>query len=239
MFRTQRSKENRWTDIERTVTYTLIRQPSNSVKLEVSKMRMTTALSIAASALLLLPNTAAAQTPDAVSKTLMLPAISQQELSTMPLMAKTMLVQHAAMREHAAAQAIAASAPAATKVAPVARADAASQVIAGRNVQATLHLTATAYAPTYQDNYPYGPVDYYGRPLVAGDIAVDPRVIPLGTLLWVTGYASPDLPSGGFLARAVDTGGAIQGNRIDIFINQSESEVSNFGVQQVTAYVLQ
>ena len=113
-----------------------------------------------------------------------------------------------------------------------------TQTIDGHTVVGTLDLTATAYAPTLQDNYPYGPVDYYGNPLVAGDVAVDPSVIPLGTLLWVTGYSSPDLPAGGFLAHAVDTGGAIQGDRIDIFINASESEVSNFGIQQVTAYIL-
>ncbi len=202
-------------------------------------MRMTTTLSIAASALLLLPNTVTAQTPSAPNKQVMLQAISQKQFSAMPLLAQAMLLQHAAMQVRAAAETAAANAPAAPKAAPPAQATAASRTIAGRSVQETLHLTATAYAPTYQDNYPYGPVDYYGRPLVAGDIAVDPRVIPLGTLLWVTGYTSPDLPAGGFLARAVDTGGAIQGNRIDIFIDRSESEVSNFGVQQVTVYVLQ
>ncbi|WP_040229012.1 3D domain-containing protein [Bhargavaea cecembensis] len=40
-------------------------------------------------------------------------------------------------------------------------------------------------------------------------IAVDPRVIPLGTKVWVEGYGE---------AIAGDTGGAIKGNRIDVFI---------------------
>lgn len=111
--------------------------------------------------------------------------------------------------------------------------------IDGYQVERTIHLTATAYAPTAQDNYPYGPVDYYGNALVAGDVAVDPSVIPLGTWLWVQGYSySPYLPSGGYLAHAVDTGGAIKGDRIDLFINQSESIVNNFGIQPVTAYIL-
>lgn len=122
--------------------------------------------------------------------------------------------------------------------APVAIAASRARTIDGHVVLGSLRLTATAYAPTLQDNYPYGAVDYFGRPLVAGDVAVDPSVIPLGTLLWVTGYRSPDLPAGGFLARAVDTGDAIQGHRLDIFINASESEVSNFGIQQVHAYIL-
>jgi 3D (Asp-Asp-Asp) domain-containing protein len=113
-----------------------------------------------------------------------------------------------------------------------------AQTIDGHPIVQTLHLTATAYGPSLQDNYPYGAVDYFGRPLVRGDIAVDPSVIPLGTLLWVTGYSSPVLPSGGFLARAVDTGDAIQGNHIDIYIDAAGSVVSNFGIQGVTAFVL-
>ena len=129
--------------------------------------------------------------------------------------------------------------PAVQPAAATAAASTRQWTIDGRAVVGTLDLTATAYAPTLQDNYPYGAVDYFGRPLVAGDVAVDPRVIPLGTLLWVTGYNSPNLPSGGFLARAVDTGNAIQGDRLDIFINGSEATVSNFGIQHVTAYVLQ
>lgn len=101
-----------------------------------------------------------------------------------------------------------------------------------------MSLVATAYAPTLKDNYPYGPVDYYGKPLKAGDVAVDPRVIPLGTKLYVSGYHSPNLPAGGFTATANDTGGAIKGNRLDIFINASESQVSNFGIQRVTVCIL-
>lgn len=114
----------------------------------------------------------------------------------------------------------------------------AAETIDGHAIVQTLRLTATAYGPSPQDNYPYGAVDYFGKPLVPGDVAVDPSVIPLGTLLWVTGYSSSLLPSGGFLARAVDTGDAIQGNRIDIYMAASEPTVSNFGIQGVTAFVL-
>lgn len=113
-----------------------------------------------------------------------------------------------------------------------------SNTIDGRSVLSVLNLTATAYGPSLQDNYPYGPVDYFGKALVAGDVAVDPSVIPLNTWLWVTGYSSPFLPAGGFLAHAVDEGDAIKGQRIDLYINQSESNVSNFGIQSVKVYVL-
>ncbi len=110
--------------------------------------------------------------------------------------------------------------------------------IDGRPVLNVLKLTATAYGPSLQDNYPYGPVDYFGRPLAAGDVAVDPHVIPLNTWLWVTGYSSPFLPAGGFLAHAVDEGDAIKGMRIDLYMNQSESNVSSFGIQPIKVYVL-
>ena len=43
-------------------------------------------------------------------------------------------------------------------------------------------------------------------------IAVDPRVIPLGSKVWVSGYG---------YAIAADTGGAIKGNIIDVYFNSS------------------
>ena len=137
--------------------------------------------------------------------------------TTMALRTRT--APNATARTHTASNAIAANAapPAGTRV---------------------LRLTATAYGPSLQDNYPYGPTDAFGKPLVAGDVAVDPRVIPLGTRLYVTGYHTPYLPSGGFYAVARDTGGAIKGSRIDLFINGSRAEVSSFGVQHVKVTVL-
>ncbi len=102
----------------------------------------------------------------------------------------------------------------------------------------TMTMEATAYGPSAQDNYPYGATDYFGQPLVAGDIAVDPSVIPLHSCLKVTGYSSPNLPAGGFIGEADDEGGAINGAHIDIFMNTSESQVNNFGIQSVQVTVL-
>lgn len=59
-------------------------------------------------------------------------------------------------------------------------------------------------------------------------VAVDPRVIPLGTKLYVEGYG---------YAIAEDTGGAIKGNSIDLFYNSS-SEADNWGVRWVNVYVV-
>ncbi len=108
----------------------------------------------------------------------------------------------------------------------------------GRPVLQVLHVIATAYGPTYAANYPYGPVDAYGRPLAPGMVAVDPRVIPMRSTLFVTGYHDRVLPASGFVGRAMDTGGAIAGHRIDIFMNQGRAAVSQFGIEPVTVYVL-
>lgn len=67
-----------------------------------------------------------------------------------------------------------------------------------------------------------------GHKAVYGVVAVDPRVIPLGTLLYIEGY--------GF-ALASDTGGAIKGNRIDLCMN-SRSQALKFGRRSVKVHVL-
>lgn len=110
--------------------------------------------------------------------------------------------------------------------------------IDGRPVLKAFHMVATAYGPSLKDNYPYGPVDYFGQPLENGMVAVDPRVIPLRSVVFVTGYHDNYLPQGGFLGQAMDTGGAIQGDRVDLFINASETVINDFGVQEVTLYQL-
>ena len=67
-----------------------------------------------------------------------------------------------------------------------------------------------------------------GRPAGHGIVAVDPRVIPLGTRLYIPGY--------GF-ALAGDTGGAIRGNRIDLGFNSLRDAIE-FGRREVTVYRL-
>lgn len=110
--------------------------------------------------------------------------------------------------------------------------------IDGYRVVGVYHMRATAYGPSLKDNYPYGPVDAFGQPLKSGMVAVDPRVIPLKTRVYVAGYTDRRLPHGGFLGRAMDTGGAIKGQRIDIFMNANSQTVSNFGIEPVTVYTL-
>jgi len=57
---------------------------------------------------------------------------------------------------------------------------------------------------------------------------VDPRVIPLGTLLYVEGYG---------YAEAQDTGGLIKGNIIDVFMD-TEEKARQWGRRQVQVYIL-
>lgn len=68
-----------------------------------------------------------------------------------------------------------------------------------------------------------------GTAAVRGVVAVDPSVIPLGTKLYIPGYG---------IATAEDTGGAINGNRIDLCYN-SVNEAFNWGRRTVTVYILQ
>ena len=58
-------------------------------------------------------------------------------------------------------------------------------------------------------------------------IAVDPKVIPLGTKVWVEGYGT---------AVAADTGGAIKGNKIDVFMSTKKKAYA-WGRKKVTIKV--
>ncbi len=60
-----------------------------------------------------------------------------------------------------------------------------------------------------------------------GVVAVDPRVIPYYSKLWVEGYG---------WGRALDTGGAIKGNRIDLYFDD-EADAWAWGSRNVIVYV--
>lgn len=107
------------------------------------------------------------------------------------------------------------------------------------NYTKTATMKATAYSSAASENGGWGAVDYFGNPLELGTIAVDPDVIPLGTKVLVTGHSHPGLPDQAFVAEARDIGGAIKGNRIDIFIPGSQQSVSEFGIQDVKLYFLE
>ena len=101
-----------------------------------------------------------------------------------------------------------------------------------------IQVKATAYTASAEENGKWGAVDYFGNPLSLGTVAVDPDVIPLGSKLYITGYDYDGLPQGGMYAIARDTGGAIKGNRVDIFVPDSRAKAMKFGVHYITVYVL-
>ncbi len=102
----------------------------------------------------------------------------------------------------------------------------------------TVEVKATAYSSAASENGKWGAVDYFGKPLQLGTIAVDPNVIPMGTKVLVTGHSHSNLPKNAFVATATDQGGAIKGSRIDIFIPGSPQSVNEFGFQDIKLYIL-
>lgn len=97
----------------------------------------------------------------------------------------------------------------------------------GGGKEMTVTATAyTAYCEGCSGTTAYG-IDLRANPNQKV-IAVDPRIIPLGTRVWVEGYGE---------AIAGDTGGAIKGNKIDVFIPTYESAMA-WGVKTVKIRVL-
>ncbi|MBC8536562.1 3D domain-containing protein [Feifania hominis] len=96
-----------------------------------------------------------------------------------------------------------------------------------------IDLKATAY--TYGESGKWGDITSTGKPVQVGYVAVDPKVIPYGTRMYIT-YPNGKVAYG--YAVAEDTGGGIKGNRIDLFMETS-AECKAFGVRKVRAYILE
>ena len=90
----------------------------------------------------------------------------------------------------------------------------------------TLTMESTAY---YGHSITASGLKPVRNPNGVSTIAVDPNVIPLGTKVYVSGYG---------VAIAADTGGAIKGNIIDVFLNTHE-ECMSWGRRQVTVQILE
>lgn len=90
--------------------------------------------------------------------------------------------------------------------------------------------------------------DFKGKDLRCRKIAVDPRVIEMGTTVYIEftkEYNIVTLPDGTSVElsgyyQAVDTGGAIKGNRVDLFVGGNEKDMeelsNNIGVRYVKVY---
>ncbi|MGE5598225.1 MAG: 3D domain-containing protein [Bacteroidota bacterium] len=101
----------------------------------------------------------------------------------------------------------------------------------GKTVRYTkkLRMTATAYYPGPESCGPNAKgITRTGARATYGVVAVDPRVIPLGTRLYVEGY--------GF-ATALDTGSAIKGAKIDLCFD-TYREAYMYGKRSIDVYIL-
>jgi peptidoglycan hydrolase CwlO-like protein len=127
--------------------------------------------------------------------------------------------QEALLREQAEARARAAAARAASTPASVS----APVSVKGQE----MYVTATAYTP-----FDSGSITRLGYNIKANPnmklIAVDPSVIPLGSKVWVEGYG---------VAIAGDTGGAINGHRIDV-LKPTVAQARAWGVRTVKVVIL-
>ena len=97
--------------------------------------------------------------------------------------------------------------------------------------QTCFDMEATGYA-FYRDGNKQtrtGIVPFYKEELAHGTVAVDPKYIPLGAILWVRGYGK---------AIAADTGSAIKGNTIDLFFN-SRRDARSWGRQITEVCILE
>lgn len=101
-----------------------------------------------------------------------------------------------------------------------------------------LNMRATAYTASYVDtgkspgDAGFG-ITYTGMKVRKGVIAVDPKVIPLGSRVYVEVIGANDY---GY-AVAADIGSAIKGNLIDLYFDSS-STVSAWGCKRVRVYML-
>lgn len=89
------------------------------------------------------------------------------------------------------------------------------------NVVRTMNVVSTAYTG-------YSTTSTGQKP-VWGTIAVDPKVIPYGTKVYIPAFGRT------FIAN--NTGGAIKGNKIDIFMN-SKKECYNWGRRTIEIQIL-
>lgn len=95
----------------------------------------------------------------------------------------------------------------------------------------SLQVSATAYHNSDPGCTIY---TYMGTLCRVGAIAVDPKVIPLGTRMYIVSNDGRYIYG---IAVAEDTGGSIKGNKIDLYFNSVE-ECNIFGIRPCTVYFL-
>jgi 3D (Asp-Asp-Asp) domain-containing protein len=92
-----------------------------------------------------------------------------------------------------------------------------------------IEVIATAYYPGDPLAWGDGTVTVLGQKMQRGIVAVDPKVIPLKTRLFISGYG---------YGYAGDTGNLIKGKRIDLGVN-NEKEEKAWMFRKTTVYILE
>jgi len=90
-------------------------------------------------------------------------------------------------------------------------------------------ITVVASAYSAGDGHTPGKITSMGAIVSRGAVAVDPLIIPLGSLLWIEDYG---------YCIALDTGGAIKGNRVDLYMD-SITEAKEWGKRSVKLKIIQ
>ena len=118
---------------------------------------------------------------------------------------------------------------------PATNQDIKSWIDEGSEIKQVFHATLTAYTAGFEStgktpSHPaYGITASGVKVKENHTIAVDPKLIPLGTLVYIEGIG---------IRRAEDTGSAIKGAKIDVYIPDLK-KARNFGVKKnVKVYVL-
>ncbi len=93
---------------------------------------------------------------------------------------------------------------------------------------------ATAYTSAADECGKSDGITASGAMFAVGVVAVDPKVIPLGTKLYIESVDGQYVYG---YCTALDTGGAIKGNKVDLAMN-SKAECFKFGRRQVRVYIL-
>ena len=102
-----------------------------------------------------------------------------------------------------------------------------------------MDMRATAYTSSFEETgkapgHPLYGITATGVKAKKGVIAVDPRVIPLGTRVYIE--IPGKTPDYGY-AVAADVGGGIKGNRVDLYY-ESKADAMKFGRRNVKVYIL-
>lgn len=95
----------------------------------------------------------------------------------------------------------------------------------------TMQVVATGYNKTNEGCWDWTSTGTWAR---VGAIAVDPRMIPYGTRMFIVSNDGEYVYG---LATAEDCGGAIKGNRVDLYFD-TNAECFQFGVRNCTIYIL-